>query len=80
VVAVVERTILRLLKLVDQVVARLDILQRILFPALLLLLVKVMRVVMGLSELHKSVEVEVVLAQLDLMELLEEQVEMVVQD
>ena len=79
-VVVVERTILRLLKLVDQVVARLDILQRILCPALLLLLVKVMRVVMGLSELHKSVEVEVVLAQLDLMELLEEQVEMVVQD
>tara|TARA_R110000744_G_scaffold35271_1_gene81942 strand:+ start:282 stop:524 length:243 start_codon:yes stop_codon:yes gene_type:complete len=80
VVAVVERTILRLLKLVDQVVARLDILQRILFPVLLLPLVKAMRVVMGLSELHKSVEVEVVLAQLDLMELLEEQVEMVVQD
>tara|TARA_R110001606_G_scaffold127886_2_gene262310 strand:- start:277 stop:519 length:243 start_codon:yes stop_codon:yes gene_type:complete len=80
VVAVVERTILRLLKLVDQVVARLDILQRILFPALLPQLVKAMLVVMGLSELHKSVEVEVVLAQLDLMELLEEQAEMVVQD
>ena len=60
-VVVVERTILRLLKLVDQVV-------------------KAMLVVMGLSELHKSVEVEVVLAQLDLMELLEEQAEMVVQD
>ena len=79
-VVVVERTILRLLKLVDQVVARLGILLRILFPVLLLPLVKVMLVVMGLSELHKSVEVEVVLAQLDLMELLEEQVEMVVQD
>tara|TARA_R110001599_G_scaffold7978_1_gene38404 strand:+ start:472 stop:714 length:243 start_codon:yes stop_codon:yes gene_type:complete len=80
VVVVVERTILRLLKLVDQVVDRLDMFQQILFPALLPQLVKAMLVVMGLSELHKSVEVEVVLAQLDLMELLEEQVEMVVQD
>tara|TARA_R110000851_G_C12846292_1_gene542324 strand:- start:309 stop:551 length:243 start_codon:yes stop_codon:yes gene_type:complete len=80
VVVVVERTILRLLKLVDQVVDRLDMFQQILFPVLLLPLVKAMRVGMGLLELHKSVEVEVVLAQLDLMELLEEQAEMVVQD